>query len=107
MIGDLSSLRAKFASTKGLANSEQSGAARASEATLKILQQANIDYVNKHGFIFIICATGLSAEVMLIELQKRIGNSTPEEIEKAAQEQLKITLLRIQKALTLKDIQDE
>jgi 2-oxo-4-hydroxy-4-carboxy-5-ureidoimidazoline decarboxylase len=58
----------------------------------------NREYVNKHGFIFIICASGLSAEAMLNELEIRLPNSTNTEIEKAAQEQIKITLLRIKKA---------
>ncbi|NKX19570.1 OHCU decarboxylase, partial [Alteromonadaceae bacterium A_SAG8] len=51
------------------------------------------------GFIFIICATGLSAQTMLEALQARLPNTTQQEITNAAAEQIKITLLRINKAL--------
>lgn len=103
MIGDVDSLRKKFANTKTIASGEQSGTASASEATLLTLKEANQAYLDKHGFIFIICATGLSADAMLNALQTRLPNSTDEEIRTAAQEQIKITLLRIDKALTAKD----
>jgi len=107
MIGDLSTLRAKYAGTKGLASNEQSGAAAADEGTLIALQQGNQDYLDKHGFIFIICATGLSAATMLNELLKRLHNPTAVEIIIAAQEQMKITLLRIYKTLIHKDTRHE
>ena len=99
MIGNIESLRKKFENTKAIAAGEQSGAHNASEETLHELKNENIAYLNKHGFIFIICATGLSAETMLYELKKRLPNSTDEEIKIAADEQLKITLLRLNKAL--------
>lgn len=103
MIGDISSLRAKFAHTKSMASVEQLGAAVASEETLLSLQKANHDYLEKHGFIFIICATGLSATEMLAQLELRIGNTTEEEIINAANEQMKITLLRIHKLLSIEE----
>lgn len=98
MIGDINTLRKKYANTKALASNEQSGTQGAGEETLHKLQQMNKAYLDKHGFIFIICATGLSADAMLSELAKRLPNSTESEIEKAAQEQMKITLIRINKA---------
>ena len=100
MIGDVNSLRAKFANTKTTAASEQQGAAAASEATLQALHTLNHEYLNKHGFIFIICATGLSADTMLEALQKRLPNDTVSELANAAAEQIKITLLRLTKALS-------
>lgn len=100
MIGDIASLRAKYASTKTLASNEQQGAAEADEASLIELNQINHLYLAKHGFIFIICATGLSAQTMLNELKLRYVNTTSTEIVCAAAEQLKITLLRINKGLS-------
>ena len=99
MIGDVDSLRKKFANTKAIAAGEQSGTASASEAVLRQLKEANHAYLDKHGFIFIICATGLSAQTMLEALQARLPNTTQQEITNAAAEQIKITLLRINKAL--------
>lgn len=100
MIGNVDSLREKFANTKAIAAGEQSGTSKASEETLKQLHEMNMAYLLKHKFIFIICATGLSAETMLSALQSRIVNNTDEEIKIAAGEQLKITLLRLRKALS-------
>lgn len=100
MIGDVDSLRKKYASTKAMASGEQSGAAGADEAVLKELSDLNHTYLEKFGFIFIVFATGKSAAEMLALLKARIGNSREREIENAAAEQLKITLLRIDKLLT-------
>lgn len=99
MIGDVNSLREKFASTKTLASNEQSGANNASEQTLKELNELNQYYLQKYGFIFIICASGLNAQTMLGALKSRISNSKPAEMRNAAAEQIKITLLRLQKGL--------
>ena len=99
MFGDVDSLRKKFANTKAIAAGEQSGTASASEAVLRQLKEANHAYLDKHGFSFIICATGLSAQTMLEALQARLPNTTQQEITNAAAEQIKITLLRINKAL--------
>jgi 2-oxo-4-hydroxy-4-carboxy-5-ureidoimidazoline decarboxylase len=99
MIGDVASLRKKYALTQSLASHEQSGVQGADEATLAALHELNQQYLAKHGFIFIICATGLSAEAMLDALRQRFDHDTATEIELAAIEQLKITLLRIHKGL--------
>jgi len=97
MIGDVDSLRKKYASTKAMASGEQSGAAAADESTLGELSVLNKKYFEEFGFIFIVFATGKSAAEMLTLLRARIGNSREQEIENAAAEQLKITLLRIDK----------
>ena len=46
MIGDVDSLRKKFANTKAIAAGEQSGAASASEAVLHQLKEANHAYLD-------------------------------------------------------------
>ncbi len=101
MIGDVNSLREKYASTKGIASNEQSGAQSASEETLQSLHRLNQQYLEKHGFIFIVFATGKSAGEMLQILEERLPNDTETEIQLAAAEQLKITLLRINKQLQM------
>lgn len=99
MIGDVNSLREKFKSTQAMASHEQSGAQSASEEVLQALHKYNLDYVKKHGFIFIIFATGKSAQDMLNALKARIDNDTETEIQNAAAEQIKITRLRLTKNL--------
>ncbi len=46
-----------------------------------------------------MCASGRSAESMLADLRQRLRNSRGEEIRIAAEEQAKITRLRLQKLL--------
>src|SRR5689334_991487 len=50
LIGDVDSLRKKYAATKQLAASEQSGVDAASEATLRELAELNRDYAERFGF---------------------------------------------------------
>ena len=98
-IGDIDSLKKKFASTAKWAAGEQSGASTANEEILLALSKGNKLYEDKFGFIFIVCATGKSAEEMLGMLQSRLANNPEEEIQIAADEQNKITKLRIEKLL--------
>ena len=99
MIGDINSLRKKYAATKVMAGNEQQGASEANEQTLQELAKANHTYLDRHRFIFIICASGLSADTMLQALLKRLDNDTLTEIKLAAAEQIKITLLRLEKGI--------
>jgi 2-oxo-4-hydroxy-4-carboxy-5-ureidoimidazoline decarboxylase len=95
-IGDVSSLQKKFA-TKEWASKEQSGVGVASPEVLNELATGNSEYEKKFGYIFIVCATGKSADEMLQLLKKRLPNSPDTELKIAAGEQNKITHLRIDK----------
>ena len=53
----------------------------------------------RFGHVFLICATGKSAAEMLDNLQERLGNMPEEELRIAAEEQHKITNLRLEKLL--------
>ncbi len=98
-IGDVDSLRKKFATTADWATSEQSGAQAASEAVLRDLAQGNRDYEARFGHIFIVCATGKSAAEMLALLRARIDHAPDVELRIAAAEQEKIAHLRLDKLL--------
>ena len=98
-IGDVESLRATYADTKDWAGSEQSGVESAGETTLHRLAEANEEYRDKFGYVFIIFATGKTAEEMLAILEERLENSPAIELPLAAAEQLKITQLRLQKLI--------
>ena len=98
-IGDVTSLRKKYAHTKQLASGEQSSVNTASEDVIQALADGNTQYENQNGFIFIVCATGKSAAEMLEILQARLPNSREQELETAAGEQAKITAIRIDKLL--------
>lgn len=97
MIGDVDSLREKYAATRQMADGEQAGVAGAHEGTLADLAELNREYLKRFGFIFIVCATGKSAEQILVLLRSRIDNCRDKEIQNAAEEQMKITELRLKK----------
>ncbi|GAA4029064.1 2-oxo-4-hydroxy-4-carboxy-5-ureidoimidazoline decarboxylase [Hymenobacter glaciei] len=97
--GDVEALRAKFASTSTWAEGEQASVKQASQATLEALSAGNEDYERKFGYIFIVCATGKTADEMLALLQARMPNNPADEILIAAGEQDKITRIRLEKLL--------
>ena len=94
-IGDVSTLREKYKNTATSAGHEQSGVNTASEETLSALAKGNQDYKNKFGFIFIVCASGKSADEMLALLLERLPNNRELELLNAAEEQRKITQIRL------------
>jgi 2-oxo-4-hydroxy-4-carboxy-5-ureidoimidazoline decarboxylase len=96
-IGDVESLRNKFTSTASWASGEQSGVYSASEETLKNLAEGNARYEERFGHIFIVFASGKSAEEMLSILNGRLGNSPEVELLISSAEHKKITQFRIEK----------
>ena len=99
-IGDINSLKEKFAATANWASGEQSSVQQASQQIIEQLAEGNQQYEDKFGYIFIVCATGKSAGEMLSILQQRLPNDEKEEIKIAASEQAKITKLRLEKLLS-------
>ncbi|MCC6547274.1 2-oxo-4-hydroxy-4-carboxy-5-ureidoimidazoline decarboxylase [Candidatus Sumerlaeota bacterium] len=98
-IGDLDSLRTKFAGTGDWAGKEQSGIQRADFATLAQFAALNKEYEAKFGYIFIVCATGKTAHEMLQLLLNRLPNNPEKELRIAGGEQAKITDIRLGKLL--------
>jgi len=78
---------------------EQAGAADAEAQTRSELAALNQTYEAKHGFIFIVCAAGRRASEMLTELRARHDRPRADELRTAAEEQAKITRLRLAKLL--------
>lgn len=78
---------------------EQAGAGAASAEVLERLAARNADYEARFDHVFLVCATGKSAEEMLAILEARIGNDAESERTIAAEEQRKITRLRLEKWL--------
>ncbi|HEX8248602.1 MAG TPA: 2-oxo-4-hydroxy-4-carboxy-5-ureidoimidazoline decarboxylase [Pyrinomonadaceae bacterium] len=78
---------------------EQSGTHSAAESVLDALAEANRLYEEKFGYIFIVCATGKSAEEMLEICRRRLNNDAETELQTAAEEQRKITEIRLKKLL--------
>jgi len=79
---------------------EQSGARTAAEPVLDSIATKNREYEARHGFIYIVCASGRSADDLLAILDRRLHNTTEAELREAAEQQRQITHLRIRKWLT-------
>src|SRR2546429_7399974 len=75
---------------------EQAGTHEATAETKAALAEGNRKYIERFGFIFIICASGKSAEEMLASLNNRLQNDAQTELKIAAEEQRKITRLRLE-----------
>jgi 2-oxo-4-hydroxy-4-carboxy-5-ureidoimidazoline decarboxylase len=78
---------------------EQAGVNETPDAVRAALAEANHLYQEKFGYIFIVCATGKSAEEMLEICRARMNNSADKELPVAAEEQRKITEIRLRKLL--------
>ncbi len=98
-IGGRQAQRPQDARARDWSEEEQAGARGIDEATLCELAEANRAYEEKFGHIFIVCATGKPAAQMLSILRARLANDPGVELRNAAEEQRKITHLRLQKLL--------
>ena len=78
---------------------EQAGMGAADRETRDELARLNREYEEKFGHIFIVCATGKTPAEMLSLLRARLPNERAAELRVAAEEQRRITRLRLQKLL--------
>jgi 2-oxo-4-hydroxy-4-carboxy-5-ureidoimidazoline decarboxylase len=78
---------------------EQKAAISPDDALKLALAQANRQYEEKFGRIFIVCASGRSSETILAILRKRMNNDPAKELLEAAEQQRQITQLRLRRWL--------
>ena len=76
---------------------EQQNVASAGEADQQTLAEANREYEQRFGLVFIVCATGKGASEILEILRRRLHNDDATELRESAEEQRKITNLRLKK----------
>ncbi len=86
-------------STERWSSQEQAGAASAEDAALQALADGNREYEERFDHVFLICATGKTADEMLGALRERMDNDPQTERQVAAEEQRQITRLRLDKLL--------
>lgn len=78
---------------------EQAGTSEAAAEVRAALREGNIVYEEQFGHVFLICATGLSAEQMLTALRERLA-ADPETERRTVREELrKIVHIRLTKLL--------
>lgn len=78
---------------------EQQGMATAEQRLQIALAEGNRAYERRFERVFIVCATGKSAAEMLEILRRRLRNDDAMELREAAEEQRKITNIRLKKWL--------
>ncbi|MCA1630515.1 MAG: 2-oxo-4-hydroxy-4-carboxy-5-ureidoimidazoline decarboxylase [Acidobacteria bacterium] len=98
-IGEARAATGQTGTEKEWSAREQSGMDAAGDAARRELDELNRAYAEKFGYIFIVCATGKSPEEMLADLRERLRNDPATEIARAAEEQRRITKLRLEKLL--------
>ena len=94
-IGEQSAAADVSETAKRWSEGEQATAAHDAGAQAE-LREAQRLYEMRFGYIFIICASGRSAGDILSELQRRLRNDPDAELRAAADEQRKITRLRLE-----------
>ena len=80
---------------------EQSSVASAGASTHDELAEINRAYEARFGYIYIVCASGRSADELLAIARRRLTNAPDDELRIAAEEQRQITRLRLRKLLSL------
>jgi allantoicase len=96
-IGEKKAEGPQSAVAKSWSAKEQAQVDLASKAVMDELREVNRAYEAKFGRIYIVCATGKSAEEMLQIAKERMASDEPTERARAAGEQRKITELRLEK----------
>jgi 2-oxo-4-hydroxy-4-carboxy-5-ureidoimidazoline decarboxylase len=78
---------------------EQSRAAEGGDSLKQALADGNREYEQRFHRIFIICATGKSADEILVNLKHRLNNDDATELREAAEQQRQIAQIRLRKWL--------
>lgn len=98
-IGETKAAAGQSATEKRWSTQEQRGTSGASDEARAALAAVNREYEARFGHIYLVCATGRSAEELLAIARDRLHNTPGDELRVAAAEQHKITRLRLEKLL--------
>jgi 2-oxo-4-hydroxy-4-carboxy-5-ureidoimidazoline decarboxylase len=98
-IGEGKAPQAASAQSAGWSAQEQQNVAAAAEAVQLALAAGNREYERRFDRVFIVSATGKSALEILEILRRRLRNDDATELREAAEEQRKITNIRLKKWL--------
>ena len=100
-IGESKAAREQSQQERKWSEQEQVSVSQASDRMRTALAEQNRAYEQRFGYLFIVCATGKSSEEMLALLKQRLANDPEKELAVAAEEQRRITRLRLEKLLRL------
>jgi OHCU decarboxylase len=102
-IGERHAAAPVSATARAWSTGEQGTAADAGTAARAALAEANEAYERRFGRIYIVCAAGRTAEEMLADIAGRMRNDPDLERAVAAEEQRKITRLRLKTLIGARD----
>ena len=95
-IGEGRSAQPSSKESRELSAQEQRLVSQADANVRDAIATGNREYEMKFGYIFIICASGRPAESILAALRERLAHDAATELPIAAEEQARITALRLQ-----------
>ena len=98
-IGDSKTPSGASAQSAAWSRTEQQKVGTASDPVKVALTEGNRAYEQRFGRIFIVCATGKSAQEILEILERRLRNDDKTELLEAAEQQRQIAHLRLRKWL--------
>lgn len=98
-IGQRTSRVSQSKRARDWSSGEQRGMGAAAADVREQLAAVNAEYEQRFGYIYIVCATGKSADELLGIARDRLDNAPDMELRVAAEEQRKITRLRLEKLL--------
>jgi len=98
-IGETQAPRESSARAQDWSVQEQHRAAESDDSLKQALAEANREYEHRFHRIFIICASGRSAEEILANLRHRLHNDDATELQEASEQQRQITQIRLRKWL--------
>lgn len=98
-IGDAKAPSAASSQSVAWSRTEQQKVETAGDAVKAALAEGNRAYEQRFGRVFIVCATGKSAQEILEILERRLRNDDQTELLEAAEQQRQIAHLRLKKWL--------
>jgi len=98
-IGERKAPQVASAQSAAWSAQEQRNVADAGKSVQLALAEANQEYERRFDRVFIVCATGKSVSEILEILRRRLQNDDSTELREAAEEQRKITNIRLKKWL--------
>ena len=96
-IGESRASQSSPAQSANWSAQEQQNVTDSDAAVRAALVDANREYEQRFGHIFIVCATGKSAPEILEILRRRLKNNAETELHEAAEQQRQITEIRLRK----------
>jgi 2-oxo-4-hydroxy-4-carboxy-5-ureidoimidazoline decarboxylase len=94
-IGESQAAQSAPAQSSAWSAEEQQNVTAAGDPVKTALADANREYEQRFGHIFIVCATGKSGPEILEIFRRRLQNDTETELREAAEQQREITHIRL------------